>query len=210
MCGGQGTRLDTDVEKPLFEVGGEPMVDRVRRALAGSRIEETYAVVSPHAPATRDHLDGTIPTIETPGEGYVADLGVALDEVEPPVLTVAADLPLLDPAVVDRVLDASDRAGGTGSMTVVVPAALKERLGVSADSVIPAADVSEAFDDRLQDGVDGEGEHADEIECDVTPSGVNVVADAQEDTMYLSYETRLAVNVNRLSDAAVAEDLRCE
>ena len=209
MCGGQGTRLETDVEKPLFEVGGEPMVDRVRRALAGSRIEAIQAVVSPHAPATREHLDGTLPLIETPGEGYVADLGVALDRVEPPVLTVAADLPLLDPVVVDRVLDAHGRAGGTGSMTVVVPAALKERLGVSADSVIPAEDVREAFDDHRSGRVGGD-ETGAEFECDVTPTGVNVVADAQEDTMYLSYDTRLAVNVNRQSDAAVAEGLRCE
>jgi adenosylcobinamide-phosphate guanylyltransferase len=210
MCGGQGTRLETDVEKPLFEVGGEPMVDRVRRALAGSRIEEVHAVVSPHAPATREHLDGTLPLVETPGEGYVADLGVALERVEQPVLTVAADLPLLDPAVVDRILDAHGRAGGTGSMTVVVPAALTERLGVSADSVILAEDVPAAFEDRIEEGETEADEPADEFECDVTPAGVNVVADAQEDTMYLSYDTRLAVNVNRQSDAAVAEALRCE
>lgn len=210
MCGGQGTRLDADVEKPLFAVGDEPMVDRVRRALAGSRVGRAHAVVSPNAPETRDHLDGVLPTIETPGEGYVADLGIALDRVEPPVLTVATDLPLLDRAAVDRVLDAYDRAGGTGSMTVVVPAGLKERLGVSADSVIPAGDVPGAFDDRLQERGFGADERADEFACDVTPTGVNVVADAQEDTMYLSYDTRLAVNVNRQSDAAVAEDLRCD
>ncbi|MFT4890942.1 MAG: adenosylcobinamide-phosphate guanylyltransferase [Halobacteriales archaeon] len=209
MCGGPGTRLDADVEKPLFEVGGEPMVDRVRRALGGSRIDRGHAVVSPHTPDTRDYLDGTLPLIETPGEGYVADLDVALDRVETPVLTVAADLPLLDPAVVDRVLDAYDRGGSTGSMTVVVPAALKDRLDASCDTVVRAEDVPAAFDDRGEGGMDGNG-NEDGFACDLAPTGVNVVADAQEDTMYLSYDARLAVNVNRQSDAALAEALRCE
>jgi adenosylcobinamide-phosphate guanylyltransferase len=207
MCGGPGTRLPADVEKPLFEIGGEPMVDRVRRALGGSRVNRTHAVVSPHSPDTRDHLDGTLPLIETPGEGYVADLDAALDRVETPVLTVAADLPLLDPVVVDRVHDAYDRQGGTGSMTVVVPAALKDRLGASCDTMVSAEEVPAAFDDRGGAGVNG---NEDGFECDVGPTGVNVVADAQEDTMYLSYDTRLAVNVNRQSDAALAEDFRCE
>ena len=129
MCGGRGTRLDSDAEKPLFEVAGRPMVDRVRDALADSRVETARAVVSPQAPATRDHLDGDLPLVETPGDGYVADLGVALDAVETPVLTVAADLPLLAGDVVDDVLAAAD-----GSTSVRVPAVLKTALGASTDA----------------------------------------------------------------------------
>jgi adenosylcobinamide-phosphate guanylyltransferase len=129
MCGGRGTRLDTPVEKPRYEIAGRPMVDRVHGALADSRVETTYAVVSPHAPETAAHV--SCPTIETPGEGYVVDLQAALDHdpISTPVLTVAADLPLLDATVVDRVLDAHD----AGPLTVCVPAALKRALGVSAD-----------------------------------------------------------------------------
>jgi adenosylcobinamide-phosphate guanylyltransferase len=52
-------------------------------------------------------------------------------ELSPPLLTVAADLPLLSPAVVDRVLDAQE---GEQSLTVVVPRTLKEHLGVSIDT----------------------------------------------------------------------------
>ncbi|MGB9965104.1 NTP transferase domain-containing protein [Halobacterium hubeiense] len=170
MCGGRGTRLDADVEKPLFEVAGRPMVDRVRDALAESRVDATYAVVSPHAPETRAHVD--LPVIETPGEGYVADLTTALEAVEPPVLTVAADLPLLDGDVVNTVLDAAD-----GSTSVRVPAALKDALGASTDA----------------DGA-------------WVPTGVNVVGE-DEDAVVRSYDARLAVNVNRRSDAALAERL---
>ena len=172
MCGGRGTRLDSDAEKPLSEVAGRPMVEWVRDALADSRIDITHAVVSPHAPETRAHLDGDLPVIETPGEGYVADLGVALDVVETPVLTVAADLPLLEGDAVDAVLDAAD-----GSTSVRVPAALKDALGASTDS--------------------------DE---DWVPTGVNVVAD-DEDSTLRTWDARLAVNVNRRSDAALAERL---
>lgn len=171
MCGGKGTRLDAPVEKPLFEVGGRPMVDRVRDALDASRIETTYVAVSPHVPDTRRHLND-VQQIRTAGEGYVSDLGAALDEVGTPVLTVAADLPLLDGAVVDRVLDAA-----AGSTSVRVPGALKQALGVTRD-------------------------HADGW----VPTGVNVVAD-DEDTVYRSYDARLAVNVNYRADAEVAERL---
>jgi adenosylcobinamide-phosphate guanylyltransferase len=177
FCGGKGTRLDADVEKPLFEVGGVPMIDRVLDALDGSRIDTACPVVSPHAPATREHLAGR-ERIDAPGEGYVADLEFALadDRVETPVLTVVADLPLLVPDTVDSVLDAHD----TGSLAVCVPASLKRDLGVSVDTTF-----------------EGGGR-------DLAPTGANVVGDGRDET-YVTEDHRLAVNVNRTRDAAVAE-----
>jgi adenosylcobinamide-phosphate guanylyltransferase len=177
MCGGRGTRLDSDREKPLFPVAGRPMVDRVRDALAAAdRVDTVHAVVSPHAPATKRRLDGDLPLVETPGDGYVADLGVALDAVDPPVLTVAADLPLLAGDAVDDVLAAAD-----GSTSVLVPRTLKECLGASVDN-----DDHDAW----------------------LPTGVNVVGDSEADDAALrTWDARLAVNVNRRRDAAVAEQL---
>jgi len=102
-----------------------------------------------------------------------------------PAVTVAADLPLLAPEHVERALDArrDATAGRDGddaavSLSVVVPVALKERLGAS---------VERAFDG-------------------LAPTGLNVV-DTGDDSMYTTYDARLAVNVNRLEDAAVAEGL---
>ena len=179
ICGGKGTRLDAAVEKPLYAVGGRPMVDRVADALAESAVETTRAVTSPHAPETAAHArdDLGLPIIETPGEGYVADLDAALsaDAVEPPVLTVAADLPLLAGDAVDDILRAHDG----GSLTVCVPAALKDLLGASCDTEY--------------DGL--------------APTGINVVDDTHPDTMHTTHDARLAVNVNRQSDAAIAEAL---
>ncbi len=178
ICGGKGTRLDYDGEKPLFPVDGEPMVDRVLAALADSRVDRVYAVVSPHAPETAAHVD--CPTVETPGEGYVADLQHALadERVTEPVVTVAADLPLLDAEAVDGVLDAHE----AGSLTVATPTFLKSALGVSVDTTF------------VHDGEE------------LAPAGVNVVGDGPDRTLVRD-DARLAVNVNRREDAEVAERL---
>lgn len=178
MCGGRGTRLDADAEKPLFRVDGVPMVDRVLAALDASGVGRVYAATSPNAPATRAHLD--YPCIETPGEGYVADLEAALSDgrLDAPVVTVAADLPLLDGEVLDSVV----AAHGGGSLSVLVPAARKRELGVSDDTTLE------------RDG------------REVAPTGVNVVGDDGDDA-WLTDDYRVAVNVNTLADARVAERL---
>lgn len=179
MCGGRGTRLDAEREKPLFRVDDTPMVEHVVEALVGSSVGTLYGVVSPHTPETAAALAGMpVSRIDAPGEGYVADLQYALDRVDQPVLTVAADLPLLAPAVVADVLAAHDE----GALTVCVPAALTDLLGVSYQHTTEYAGRP------------------------VVPAGINVVAPGEE-TIYCSYDARLAVNVNRLEDAEIAERL---
>ena len=211
MCGGRGTRLGADREKPLVRVAGEPMVDRVWDALAASRVDRAVAAVSPHTPETRTrlgaHIDdrtvgdagngagrdagdgaaeaaddsrGAVAVVETPGEGYVADLRDTLgdDRLSRPVLTVAADLPLLDGRAVDRVLDAHD----SGSLTVAVPAERKRELGVSVDTT---------FERKGRQ---------------FAPAGVNVVGDGPDSTVVFD-DIGFTVNVNRPDDLVVAERL---
>ena len=176
MCGGRGTRLGTATEKPLVDIAGTPMVQRVRTALATSSVDTVYAVTSPHTPETAAFVDGHC--IETAGNGYVADLGAALadDRVSTPVLTVAADLPLLDGTAVDTVLGVHS---GNESLTVVVPVGRKRALGLSVDTV------------SWYRG------------CRVTPAGVNVVGDGP-DRMLCRRDRSLAANVNRPGDVATA------
>jgi adenosylcobinamide-phosphate guanylyltransferase len=170
MCGGRGTRLASETEKPLVPIADEPMVDRVLRALRESAIEEAYAVVSPAAPETSAHVD--CPTIRTPGEGYVADLQRALadERITPPVLTAAADLPLLDGSAVDAV-----RSRARDTLTVVVPVGRKRGLGVSVDT-------------QFRDGA-----------VAVAPAGINVVGEGEGET-WRTRDVRVAVNVNRRAD----------
>lgn len=176
MCGGRGSRYDAEIEKPLVQVGGVPMVDRVIEALHGSAVGTVYAVTSPQAPDTGAHVD--VATIETPGNGYVDDLRVAIDRIGQPVLTAAADLPLLAPDVIDTFLDQFEGQ----SLSLVVPAALKRRLGLDVEN-------QTRWEGRT-----------------VTPTGVNIVARSNGDRFVLTYDIRPAVNVNHESDVAIAED----
>jgi adenosylcobinamide-phosphate guanylyltransferase len=192
MCGGLGTRLgltstNDSNEKPLLTVCGQPMLDRVVDTLTTAQIDTVYAVVSPHTPETaahaRDVLD--LPTIETPGEGYVADLDCALSHVDRPVLTVVADLPLLDRVAVDAVLArvGDDRSK---SLTVCVPVERKRALGVSVDT----------YSSFMHD----------ESDTTIIPSGLNIVAECMDEIM-IRDSYRLAVNVNRPRDGQIAEAL---
>lgn len=207
LCGGRGTRLGGEREKPLVAVGGRPMVGRVLEALDAARVTRVVAVVSPHTPATanrlRDELAeaGTTPctVLDGSGDGYVTDLGAGLDVVGEPAVTVAADLPLLRGADVDAAIDAAvrpdtgsdaagalgDEGGGTAddpstrSVTVCVPAARKRELGVSVDTTF---------------------EHEDTV---LAPSGLNVVGDAP-DRVLVREDRSLALNVNRPRDLSIA------
>lgn len=192
MCGGRGTRLDADREKPLVPIAGIPMIDRVLAALAVPCIDRVVAAVSPQTPATGTYLrngdpgDGTstapdVTVVETPGDGYVADLDVALDHVETPALTLAADLPLLDGRSVSRTIEYAD---GSGSVAIHVPAALKRGLGCSVD--------------RVRDTDRGR----------LAPTGCNLVGPGTGDeTIHVSGDPALAVNVNRDRDRRVAAAL---
>jgi len=209
MCGGRGTRLGGDGEKPLATVAGRSMVDRALDALAASRVETAYAAVSPHTPRTRERLaarrDGEasrpdrgsleLTVVDTPGEGYVADLRAALSEgPTAPTLTVAADLPLLDGPAVDAVLDA--RPADADALSIRVPAARKRELGASADAAT-----------RYGDADGGDADDGDASGSRV-PAGINVVGaldGAGEEAVRATRDARLAVNVNRPADRRLAE-----
>lgn len=217
LCGGRGSRLGGPTEKPLVTVAGEAMLDRVRRALAAAdRVDRVGLATSPLAPRTSRHVATTARphehVVDTPGEGYVADLGRALRDaaVGAPVLTVVADLPLLAADAVDRVVGAyralagadTDEPGGGPALTVCVPAALKRALDVSADTT------------RAHGG------------RELSPTGLNVVGSIRRDggsdggdpdsengtathdeRLHVTHDARLAVNVNRPPDVSVAERL---
>ncbi|TKX58607.1 GTP--adenosylcobinamide-phosphate guanylyltransferase [Halorubrum sp. SS7] len=215
MCGGRGTRLG-EGEKPLAAVAGRSMVDRALDALAASRVETAYAAVSPHTPRTRERLvawrDGgaddpdagpvDLRVLDTPGDGYVADLRAALEAgPDAPTLTLAVDLPLLDGPAVDAVLDAHATAGAD-ALSVRVPAARKRELGASADAA------------TRYDEADGGGEASDEATGeaadDRVPAGINVVGaldGAGDEAVRTTRDARLAVNVNRPGDRRLAERL---
>jgi adenosylcobinamide-phosphate guanylyltransferase len=181
MCGGEGTRLRPavgDTEKPLVEIDGEPMIDRVVAALQASSLTTVAAGVSPATPETAAHLteiDG-VDCIETAGDGYVADLSEAVGRLTTPVVTVAADLPLVAADHVDR----AAATAGEESLTVCVPVSLTTALGVSAETTTE------------HDGTT------------VVPTGLNVVGSEDGQTAVWE-DSRLAFNVNRPGDIDAVE-----
>jgi adenosylcobinamide-phosphate guanylyltransferase len=177
--------VPADAEKPLVEVGGRPMVDRVVAALrASDRVGTVRAVTSPAAPATAARVrELGVPVQEGSGEGYVADLTAALEAVGRPAVTAVADLPLLAPVHVDRTVAAARApSGAPESVLVAVPAPLVRSLGLRVDT---------SFERGGRE---------------VVPTGLNVAA-AGPDAVRLSFDARLTVNVNRPSDLALARAL---
>ncbi|MGI0037410.1 MAG: NTP transferase domain-containing protein [Nitrososphaera sp.] len=106
MCGGRGTRMGGNTEKPLVSVGGSPLVERVVNALRNShRFERIVAAVSPNAPATREFVRSIgVQVLETPGAGYSQDLSVLLIGLRPSrVLVISADMPLVSGQIIGEV-----------------------------------------------------------------------------------------------------------
>ncbi|GAB7090025.1 NTP transferase domain-containing protein [Halorubrum luteum] len=209
LCGGRGTRLGTETEKPLVPVDGRPMVHRVLDAIARSRIRRVVAVSSPHTPSTTATMEelsaGELEparlvsnVVVGSGEGYVDDLNRGLDAVDGPALTVTADLPLLRTRDVADVIEAAvgsdddcgsahtanDR-GLVDSVSICVPVSLKRTLGASVDTSV------------THDG------------NDVAPTGLNVVGSG-EDTVVVRRSKSLAINVNRPRDLALARRIASE
>ena len=112
MAGGKATRMASNVEKPLAEVGGKSMLLLVVEALRKSKnIDRILVAVSPHTPKTAlAAREIGVEVMETRGLGYEEDMKFAIKQRKlRDVLVVSADLPLLTPALVDRAIESYRR-----------------------------------------------------------------------------------------------------
>jgi adenosylcobinamide-phosphate guanylyltransferase len=117
MAGGKGERMGR-VEKPMAMLEGKPLLAYVLKALLGScSMGRVYVAVSPNVPLTVDYIrncpSGKVSLVMTPGSGYIEDMAYAaralgLDE---PFLVVSADLPLITPDIIDRVVSEYAKCG---------------------------------------------------------------------------------------------------
>ena len=91
LAGGRGSRLG-GIDKGALELGGESMLDRTLRAVAGFRVIVVGA---------DDVPEGIVSVVEEPRRGGpAAGIGAGLREATSPyVLVVACDLPFLDEAI---------------------------------------------------------------------------------------------------------------
>ena len=193
MAGGMGRRLGME-EKPLTAVCGKPMISYVLSALLGSKnIDRIFVATSPRVKRTdlwlsdfiREHDNTAI--IRTKGEGFVNDMASAVEEagIRGNVLITMADLPLITPQLIDRIIE---KYGETKAPALSVHMRLDvfTRLGIRPDTVF-----------HKNGGF-------------IVPCGINIldagrIREEQEDYNLILDDEELALNVNTKEDLAVCE-----
>ncbi|ABO35032.1 adenosylcobinamide-phosphate guanylyltransferase [Methanococcus maripaludis C5] len=114
MAGGKGTRLEENVEKPILDICGKPMIDYVIESLLNSEIEKIYVAVSNHTPKTKQYLEKKyssdqnynqkINIICTSGSDYVDDLNECIEFFREPFLILSSDIPTIKTKVINSII----------------------------------------------------------------------------------------------------------
>lgn len=190
MSGGKGTRLKADVEKPLFKLRGKPLIDYVIKNLSDSKfIDKIFVAVSPNTPTTTKYLislDSSFEIIDTPGTDYLNDLSFILDFFEKKskddtLLVINADLPFISSDLIDYVVEYY-LSLNVESLSTLVPVEIFKELNLF---------YSYDFDGLV-------------------PSGLNILKTRnviQEEENLILSKVELAININTLQDASIANSL---
>jgi adenosylcobinamide-phosphate guanylyltransferase len=190
MAGGRGTRLNILGEKPLLEIGGKPMIQRVVEALRdATKVKDIVVVVSKHTPQTAAFAQKQgLKVFQAPGKGFCLDANYAIRRLRlDKVLTICADLPLITGEFIDKVITFYEQCKKP-ALTVAIPQEVYAKYGLSFDYVF---------------NVNGRS---------LIPIGVNVVDGKRIEERYLDEEilliddVKVAVNVNTLQDMRIAEE----
>jgi len=107
MAGGKGSRMKSDVEKPLTLFHGRPMIlYAIEAAENATTVKDVYVAVSPNTPQTSQKMrELGVKVVETLGRNYVADMQIAIKRMAlKETLILSADLPLLDAAIIDQIV----------------------------------------------------------------------------------------------------------
>jgi adenosylcobinamide-phosphate guanylyltransferase len=186
MAGGKGTRMKLEGEKPLLVIKGKPMIQCVLEAVLEAReVDGVVVATSKHTPQTSEFLRKSgLKVIETPGEGYIEDLGFLLVESWPAeselkssddiLVTVTADLPLINGKIIDQVIKEYKNCGKP-AMCVAVPLEFFAKYGLKPDMVLG----------------------------DVVPSGLNILRrnnNQQDEEVLRLSKFELALNINSPED----------
>jgi bifunctional UDP-N-acetylglucosamine pyrophosphorylase/glucosamine-1-phosphate N-acetyltransferase len=127
LAAGQGTRMRSALPKVVHRIAGRPIVAWVLDALASAGAARTVVVVGHGAEAVREALPpGVVVALQEPqrGTGDAARIGLeALDPACDTVIVACGDTPLLDPALVRRMVD---EHGSEDRAATVVTAVLED------------------------------------------------------------------------------------
>lgn len=137
MAGGKATRMKSATEKPMLEVDGRPMIERIVRVLKQSKMVDRIVVaVSGNTPQTaRRATELSVGVLWTPGEGYISDMRYAIKKLGLcDVVTVSADMPFIATEIVDQAIE-KYRSSGKPSLAVMTPVDVFRRTGSKPEYV---------------------------------------------------------------------------
>ena len=190
MAGGLGKRMGGKIEKPLVKILGKPMISWViDAAVSAKKISEVCVAVTDQTPKTLEEVSkAPVKVIKTDGKGYHLDLQQAIlsSNLNCPVLTLSADLPLLTAGFLDEVISHYWEAGKPALM-VLVPLEASRKHGAEPTSLYPFEGKNYAV------------------------AGVNIVDGRkileleQEQEVLISDRVDVSINVNTRQDLEAAE-----
>jgi adenosylcobinamide-phosphate guanylyltransferase len=193
MAGGFGQRLGMG-EKPCVELLGKPLISYVIDTLRTAKeIDRVFVAVSPVTPKTevmlQERYKGEVRVIRTFGGNYVGDMIYAVETAQStgPVMIIMSDLPLLNPELIDSVIE-KYREAGTPALSVYVPINVCKGIGIRPDTVFNK-------DGKL-----------------IVPVGINIldsnqIRSEQEDFNLILENPKIAFNVNTVEDLQRCKDL---
>lgn len=190
-AGGRGTRIkELGTEKPMIEVLGKPIIERVLDTLSEAEtIRNAYVSISENTPVTKDYVEHLgFDTVFTSGEDYVKDLRASMKAPSSRAVFICpADLPLMTGGSVDQVVSHYESMN-IPSLAVAVPSRCIHSLGLEA---------------TFEMAVDG---------CQVVLCGVSVVdrrlmimGEYLEEDYFISESMDFALNVNSMKELKMAE-----
>ncbi|NJD78544.1 MAG: nucleotidyltransferase [Candidatus Methanoperedens sp.] len=193
MAGGMGKRLGKD-EKPLTLLCGKPLIHYVLDALLGSKnIGQIYVATSPRVEKTIMWLSDFINRhdrvriMQTPGKGFVNDMILAVENAKTrgQVFIIMADLPLVNPELIDRIIEKYGKVN-TPALSVHMKLEVFTKLGLRPDTVFHK---NSSF---------------------IVPCGINIldvgkIQEEQEDYNLILEDEELALNVNKKDDLEACE-----
>jgi len=132
MAGGLGSRMNSSKEKLLLKYK-KPIILHVASALSvSSCFSKIIFITSPNSPKTQKLLlENNFETMDTSGKGYVEDLNTILKSLNDSVFVTSADLPLLDSAIIKKIVKIYDP--NKPCTAILVTKKFLESLGLSND-----------------------------------------------------------------------------
>jgi adenosylcobinamide-phosphate guanylyltransferase len=191
MAGGKATRLHSNMEKPLHQIDGVPMIQMVLEATTKSKNVDRIlvAVSSRNTQTAKKARELRTEIIETLGAGYEDDMKFAIKQLQlHDVLVVSADLPFLTAAMVDKAIE-TYRTRRKPALSVMCPLSVYQKMGIQPSYVFE---------------VDGK---------QLVPIGLNIVDGTKidepvlEETVLTTESEELAVNVNTAQELKVANQI---